>query len=197
MGTAYVYKHIESQKIVANCHKIPQKQFEKKLLTVDEILEAFDTIDLRNIDEVILTVSPVRHIKDTIPLNSISKSTLLLACHSLCEKYSNFHYFPAYELINDDLRDYRFYKDDLIHPNEMAQKYVWEKFQDTFFEENTQQKIIEIQKIQQAISHKPFHVNSESHQLFLKKTIEKMEKLQHEFDFSNEIESCKQQLTSH
>ncbi len=196
LGTAFVYQHLETNEIVANCHKVPQRNFEKKLLSVEEIINSFmEKREFWNqFKKIIITVSPVRHIKDSIPLNNVSKSTLHLACHQLCEQFHNMEYFPAYELMNDDLRDYRFYKEDMIHPNEVAQNYIWEKFQETYFEPKTIQQVSEIQKILQAVAHRPFNQESEAHQKFLKKTLEKMEKQATSFNFSQEIEQIKQQI---
>ncbi len=196
LGTAFVYEHLNHNMIVANCHKVPQKKFRKRLVTVDEIIHAFRNIKtlLNQFKQVIITVSPVRHLKDSIPLNSVSKSTLRLACHQLCEQFDNFYYFPSYEILMDELRDYRFFKEDMIHPNEIAQKYVWEKFQDAFFSEETKKDVQTIHKLKQASLHKPFHVKSDAHQKFIKNTLSKIETLEKEFDFTEEINSLKQQL---
>ena len=141
-GTALAYTHLNTGKIVANCHKVPARQFDRKLLSVDQIVEAFITLweQLRQMNpklKAILTVSPVRHIKDTLPLNQASKATLRLACGQLEGKYPEVEYFPAYEIMMDDLRDYRFYKADMLHPSEQAEEYIWEQFQGTFFAQNT------------------------------------------------------------
>ena len=108
------------------------------MLSVDEIISSFENVNFENKNlQIILTVSPVRHIKDTIELNSVSKSILRTACHQLREKYKNVHYFPSYELMIDDLRDYRFYKNDLLHPSEFAENYIWEKFTKSVFNSET------------------------------------------------------------
>ncbi|MBK5279384.1 MAG: GSCFA domain-containing protein, partial [Bacteroidia bacterium] len=132
-GTAWVYERLDNHQIVANCHKMPSQQFKKILLTQKKILESFDETyqALKKINpeiRIILTVSPVRHLKDTIELNSVSKSVLRLTCHTLTELYSDVEYFPAYEILLDDLRDYRFYTSDLIHPTTDAVDYIWKKF---------------------------------------------------------------------
>lgn len=136
-GTAYVYLLKENGRIAANCHKQPASLFERKRLTVDEITGSWSRLfaDLRSFCpdmRVIFTVSPVRHIKDGLHGNNLSKATLLLAVEKLCGQFGFCSYFPAYELVTDDLRDYRFYASDLVHPSETAIDYIWEKFVETF-----------------------------------------------------------------
>tara|TARA_B100000809_G_scaffold266826_1_gene331956 strand:- start:820 stop:1785 length:966 start_codon:yes stop_codon:yes gene_type:complete len=190
-GSAWVYEY-ENFGVVANCHKIPNKQFIKRLLSVKEILTAFNQIkdDLKDFN-VVFTVSPVRHVKDGLRENSLSKATLLLAINNLVEQHPNYHYFPAYELVIDELRDYRFYKDDLVHPTNLAVNYVWEKFVDCYFDDDTQGLIDAIQKIKLAANHKPFNFESKEHQLFIVKQISLMNDLskKHDFlDFKAEVE---------
>ncbi|PCJ28598.1 MAG: GSCFA domain protein [Flavobacteriales bacterium] len=147
MGSAWVYEY-ENFGIVANCHKIPNKQFCKRLLSVKEILSSFDSIkkELKSIN-VVFTVSPVRHIKDGLHENNLSKSTLQLAINNLVEQHDNYSYFQAYEIVIDELRDYRFYKNDLVHPTEMAINYVWGKFAETYFNQATTNLNKQIEKI--------------------------------------------------
>ncbi|MEL7005728.1 MAG: GSCFA domain-containing protein, partial [Bacteroidota bacterium] len=128
LGTAFAYERVENEQIVANCHKVPAKQFKKILLTESQIIKAFYGVkeELNRFNEnlqIILTVSPVRHVKDTLELNAVSKSILRMVCHRLCDQYDSVHYFPSYEIVLDDLRDYRFYQRDMIHPNEIAEEY--------------------------------------------------------------------------
>lgn len=186
LGTAWVYEFNETNKIVANCHKIPQNNFSKRLLDIDEIVNAFLPIlnQLRHLN-IIFTVSPVRHIKDGLHENNLSKSTLLLSIKNLVEHNSNCYYFPAYEIIIDELRDYRFYKNDLVHPTEMAVNYVWEKFGETFFSESTKNINTEINKIQKALSHKPFNEMSLAHKNFLKTLTNQIEELKAKYSFIN------------
>ncbi len=137
-GTAYYYHHLKLNTVVANCHKQPSTLFEKRLATTSEIFQAFFSLhtELKKVNphlQIIYTVSPVKHLKDGLIENNLSKAVLLLAIHELTQKAADTFYFPAYELVNDDLRDYRFYKADLAHPNEQAIEYVWEKFSDCFF----------------------------------------------------------------
>ncbi|MTI40188.1 GSCFA domain-containing protein [Fulvivirga lutimaris] len=198
-GTAFVYETTSTAEVVANCHKVPAKNFIKKLLTQKQILEAFEEAYQRLIDlnpdlKIILTVSPVRHIKDTIPLNSVSKSTLRLTCNTLENQYDNVDYFPSYELVMDDLRDYRFYKSDMLHPSTEAEEYIWNKFASTYFNAQTQSFIKEWSKIKAAIQHRPFNPNSEKHQQFIKATIKRIEALPQEISFSKELETLRNQL---
>lgn len=186
LGTAWVYEIKENNKLVANCHKLPSKNFTKRLLSVDEILHVWNPIieQLKNIN-FIFTVSPVRHINDGLHENNISKSVLHLAIHQLTNKCPNCHYFGAYEMVIDELRDYRFYKQDMIHPNSQALDYVWEKFASTYFNEQTQQLNQRIGKLQQAVNHRPFNFESESHQQFVKEQIHQMNLFCTEFPFLN------------
>lgn len=198
-GTAFVYELVSTAQVAANCHKIPTKNFTKRLLTQKQILEAFEEVyqrltDLKPDLKIILSVSPVRHIKDTIPLNSVSKSTLRLTCHTLENQYNNVDYFPSYELLMDDLRDYRFYKSDMLHPSEEAEDYIWSKFALTYFDAQTQGFIKEWTKIRAAIDHRPFNPASEKHQQFIKATIKKIELLPQEISFSKELEMLRNQL---
>jgi lysophospholipase L1-like esterase len=201
LGTAWIYELAATQESVANCHKQAATLFNKRLLTVTEIQVAFEKfyekLQQSNPDiQIVLTVSPVRHLKDTLPLNAVSKATLRLVCHALEQAHENVSYFPAYELLTDDLRDYRFYADDLIHPSAMAEKYIWEKFVATFFAEKTQQQMAQWQAIQRDLAHKPFLPQSAAHQKFLKKLLEKMNALAPHLDLSEEIKRVVQQITT-
>lgn len=141
-GSAYVYRLIETNEIVANCHQLPQNQFKKELLTVQEIFDFYKPIIqflAENFPQINITftVSPVKHLRDGVVENNISKSTLLLAIHSMVNEFPTIQYFPSYELMNDDLRDYRFYESDGAHPNAIAINYIYEKFKNTFFDKET------------------------------------------------------------
>ncbi|AUC13767.1 GSCFA domain-containing protein [Tenacibaculum sp. SZ-18] len=188
LGTAWVYRHISSDKMVANCHKVPQKQFLKELLSVDEVTESLESITalIRSINpkvSIIFTVSPVRHVKDGFVQNQQSKSHLIAGIHNVIEPRKNIHYFPSYEIMMDELRDYRFYKEDMIHPNQTAIHYIWEKFVYSWFNEFSLSTMKRVEEIQKGITHKPFNPNSEAHQKFLEKLKFKQEKLQKEFSF--------------
>jgi hypothetical protein len=198
-GTAFVYRHLETHQTVANCHKMPGSLFQKELLSIETILNDFNKLfqQIDNLDSapnIILTVSPVRHIKDSLPLNAVSKSILRVACHELCESRPDFHYFPAYELLLDDLRDYRFYKSDLIHPSEVAEEYIFEQFSITYFEKNLQQFMVEWKKIHQSLTHRPLHPNTVTHRKFLETLLNKLQKLNEKVDLRLEIEQVKRQI---
>ena len=173
LGTSWVYRFIETDVIVANCHKVPQKKFLKELLSVDEIIEILDAKiallkSVNNNVNIIFTVSPVRHLKDDFIENTQSKSHLISAIHSVVNARKNTFYFPSYEIMMDELRDYRFYKEDMIHPNKTAINYIWEKFTATWFSEDSKSTMKEIDVIQKGISHLPFNKESKQHQQFLK-----------------------------
>ena len=199
LGTAYVYRHLETGQIVANCHKTPGKFFKKELLGVDtctnELTELLEQIRVvRPNIRVIVTVSPVRHTRDTLPLNAVSKSVLRLACHFLSETLDYVDYFPAYELLLDDLRDYRFYKADLIHPSEVAETYIFNQFSDVYFSEDLKKFVLEWQKIQQALTHRPLQPNTSAHRQFLEKLLVKLTSLSSQIDVQTEIAHVEEQL---
>lgn len=187
-GSAYVYEHLGSQQIVANCHKVPAKQFQKRRLEVSAIVDAYTPFlkqwkaakpDL----EVTLTVSPIRHIKDGIIENQRSKATLLLAIDKLCEALDFVHYFPAYELLMDDLRDYRFYAEDMLHPSKIAVDYVWQVFESSFLSETTLALNKQLHKLQQGLNHRPFQAASEAHQRFLGKLLKQIQQLERQYPY--------------
>lgn len=198
-GTAWVYERKDTGEIVSNCHKMPASGFTKSLLSQKKVLESFDEFyrDLKTFNpgcKLILTVSPVRHIKDTIQLNSVSKSVLRLACQSIAETYSDAFYFPSYEIMLDDLRDYRFYKSDMIHPSEEAEEYIWNKFSDSFFDNPTKEFIKKWKPIHTALQHKAFNAGTSGHQSFLTKTLTQLEELSKTVNFDKEIDSIKSQI---
>jgi len=190
LGTAWVYREIATDTIVANCHKIPQKNFLKELLTVEEVSESLEAINslIKSINPettIVYTLSPVRHIKDGFIENQRSKAHLLSAIHQTIEPRNNTHYFPSYEIMMDELRDYRFYAEDMIHPNQTAINYIWEKFSEVWFSEEAIETMKEVETIQKGFAHKPFNPNSEAHLLFLKKLQQKKETLLQAFPFMN------------
>ena len=189
LGTSWVYRYIETDTIVANCHKIPQKKFLKELLSVSEISESLarsiSLIKSLNSDAaVIFTVSPVRHLKDGFIENTQSKSHLIAAIHTLVNE-QDVSYFPSYEIMMDELRDYRFYAEDMIHPNKTAINYIWRKFIDTWFSEETKSIMKEIDEIQKGLLHRPFHEDSKLHQQFSLKLEQKKSSLQERLPFIN------------
>lgn len=188
-GTSWVYRNLESDAIVANCHKVPQKKFAKELLSVETIKESIaKTIDLIhsvNSDcAIIFTVSPVRHIKDGFVENQWSKANLITAIHqTISLKPEKINYFPSYEIMMDELRDYRFYAEDMLHPNQVAIDYIWERFKETTISEMAYAVMEEVEGIQKSLSHKPFNPKSESHLKFESKLSEKITKLVSQYSF--------------
>jgi lysophospholipase L1-like esterase len=183
LGTSWTYRLIETDTVVSNCHKVPQKKFLKELLLIDEItnsLEAIITLikSVNNNIEIIFTVSPVRHLKDGFVENMRSKSHLLSAIHQVVAPRDHIHYFPSYEIMMDDLRDYRFYSSDMIHPNETAINYIWEAFKMVWIHEKSTDLMSEIDTIQKGLSHRPFNKNSKQHLLFLENLQLKISALQ-------------------
>jgi hypothetical protein len=193
IGTAYVYELKGDGRIVGNCHKYPGKNFEKRLLSTEEIVKTFDkTIGLiRQINpglKIIFTVSPVRYVRDGIVENNLSKAILLQATHQLCGLLSNTYYFPAYELVIDDLRDYRFFKEDMVHPNMLAINYVWEKFENACIHTDSIKLLQEVKEIIKAREHRPLHPDSEEHKNFKKRQSVKVEELMEKYGLALEDE---------
>lgn len=200
MGTSFVYELLDPVLTVANCHKQPQKLFNKRLVPAEEMLQTLRSLwhQLKALNpnlKLILTVSPVRHLKDTLELNSLSKALLRLVCHQLSEAHpQDIYYFPSYELLMDDLRDYRFYGPDLLHPSPVAEQYVWEKFSATLLDEEAGNFLKEWIPLQQALTHRPFNPTSAAHQQFLKKTLQKLQTLPYPVDVGNEIKKLQEQI---
>jgi len=199
LGTAIVYRHKKLDTIVGNCHKVPAAEFDKQRLHPDEIIERFktfyETLSTMNKDcNIILTVSPVRHIKDSLETNSISKSILRYASAVIAETWDNVHYFPSYEMLIDDLRDYRFYTADMVHPSDAAIDYIWEAFQQSYFSEESMQFVRDWHKIRAALSHKPFYPGSREHQQFVKNTIKQLQKFTDRVDISYELKLLEEQI---
>lgn len=198
-GTAWIFERVDTGHPVANCHRLPAGEFNRRLTTVGEITQSFTKTfnKLRSINpdfRVILTVSPVRHLRDSLPSNSVSKATLRLACHELASGNDRVHYFPAFELLMDDLRDYRFYSDDLIHPSKQAERYIWDKFRETYFSQDTMEILSRWDDLRPALQHQPFHPESASHQQFLRQTIDRLTQLLPVMDVRNELASLQSQL---
>lgn len=192
LGTSWIYRFKESGELVANCHKIPQKQFQKELLNINQVIQSLENsitkIKSANPNTIIIfTVSPVRHLRDGFVENNLSKAHLISAIHHVINNKQVF-YFPSYEIMMDDLRDYRFYKGDMLHPNEIAMEYIWEKFKNSWIDINTFPLMHEIENIQKSLQHKPFNISSKKHQDFLKKTKSKIKIIQNKYPdikFSN------------
>ncbi len=182
LGTAWVYNHIKTKNTVANCHKVPQKEFKKELMSVDAVFKSLknivELIKSKNTNASILfTVSPVRHIKDGFVENTQSKAHLISAIHQIVNKKNGTYYFPSYEIMMDELRDYRFYNEDMLHPNQVAINYIWEKFQEGWISKEASVTMGNVDVIQKGLLHKSFNKNSEAHQKFLQNLDSKIEKL--------------------
>jgi hypothetical protein len=195
LGSAFVYQ-LENKNVVANCHKVPTDKFNRRLLAVEEVLAALDNLIHRLFMfnpkiRIIFTISPVRHLREGFIENNRSKATLIQAVHQLVDKFDKLFYFPAYELVIDDLRDYRFYAEDMVHPNYAATNYVWDKFIATCIEEPAQELMKEIAVVTAAKSHKAFNPTSAAHEKFLAAHLQKAKLLQERFaylDLSGEID---------
>lgn len=199
-GTAYVYQYNETNEVVANCHKLPDNQFTRRLLSVDEIVQVYQPMITEMLNnntklKILFSVSPIRHIKDGMHKNQLSKSTLLLAIDVLKELFpSSVFYFPSYEIVVDELRDYRFYADDMLHPSSVAVNYLWQSFVNSYLSKDTQQIMKEWSEINKALQHKPFHPESEQHKSFLTQIVLKIEQLKRKYPFldvEKEIRLCR------
>lgn len=190
LGTANTFVHKDRATIVANCHKLPSQHFYRKMLEPLEICEqmgeVFNQLKAKKPNlKILLTVSPVRHIRDGLLESNRSKARLLLACEQLSKQIKDVYYFPAYELIMDDLRDYRFYKEDLVHPSDMAIDYVWQYFATAFFSTPTTELMQQIEQIVKASEHRPFHMESTAHQDFVKRQMAKIDRLEQQQPYLN------------
>lgn len=187
-GTAFSYFDKHLNKTVANCHKMPAERFEKSLSTVDEIVRDFYSLisTLPSTTQVVLTVSPVRHTKEGMMENQVSKSTLRLAADIVSKQFNNVHYFPAYEIVLDELRDYRFYEADLIHPNEQAQAYIWERFVSTFFDPELQAISKRWDSIYRTLGHRPHPTKLIDHRRVLEVLLAELNQEKYQ-----EIDTCK------
>jgi|TARA_B110000908_G_scaffold71059_1_gene85709 hypothetical protein len=183
LGTSWVYLLKETGLAVANCHKVPQGKFQKELLSVTKIIESLKLIislikEINPTINFIFTVSPVRHLKDGFIENQQSKSHLITALHQVIKSHENSFYFPSYELMMDELRDYRFYKEDMIHPNNSAINYIWEKFSKNWLSNKAIELKEEVLKIQRGLEHKPFNSNSKEHVKFLTSLQDRIQAIQ-------------------
>lgn len=183
LGTSWIYRNMESDEVVANCHKVPQKQFSKELLSVEEIQKSIqntiESIEALNPNiNFIFTISPVRHIKDGFVENQLSKSHLFTALHQVLKTHNSklitHNYFPSYEIMMDELRDYRFYNEDMLHPNQIAIDYIWKLFSENFISQDSFSLMQEVEEIQKSLRHRSFNPESEQHQKFLAKLQQKI-----------------------
>ncbi len=181
-GTAWGYSLKETGEVVANCHKVPQVNFRKELTEVKNALfEAVAIVkDLNPMAQVIFTVSPVRHLKDGFIENQLSKAKLITAIQEIVAIEKQSSYFPSYEIMMDELRDYRFYAEDMVHPNEVAVNYIWEKFREGWITSEASGIMKQVDTIQKGLLHRPFNETSKAHQKFRKDLQQKIENLEKE-----------------
>jgi hypothetical protein len=203
-GTAYAYHLKNSRQVVSNCHKLPEKLFERQMIPASDVVNEWNNLLLmlwqQNPDlRLLFTVSPIRHWKDGAHLNQISKATLLLAIHELQTRHpERIAYFPAYEIMMDELRDYRFYADDMLHPSPLAVEYIRKRFCRSFLSAESQAILDEWTDIRKAIRHKPFQPGSKSYQQFAMQTLLKTERFSRKFpyfDLSKELEQLRSETT--
>ncbi|MEM7379773.1 MAG: GSCFA domain-containing protein [Bacteroidota bacterium] len=190
LGTSWVYELKNNGNTVANCHKVAQNEFKKRLLGIEEIVQSLQQMiglirEVNKEAEVVFTVSPVRHLKDGFVENQRSKAHLLGAVHQLLDDLSQekASYFPAFEIMMDELRDYRFYKEDMVHPNELAVNYIWEKFSDSWIDESSHPVMAKVAAVQKGLDHKAFNADSQAHQDFKKSLDAKITYLKQEYPF--------------
>lgn len=201
-GTSRVYIWKEDGRIVGNCHKLPDRCFTRRLLSVEEIVSTYlkllEALHRQNPRlKVLFTVSPIRHAKDGMHGNQLNKAVLLLAVEELCTRLPYCHYFPSYEILMDELRDYRFYADDMLHPSPVAVDYIWECFCETYFSAATRKIMQDWEKIRKGLEHRPFDSQADAYQRFLSQILLKIEVLKEKFpylDVQNEIELCQARL---
>ena len=214
LGTAYVYRFKATSMecdvvqrwpgaVVGNCHKLPERCFQRQRITVDEAVEALTSplqrlFALNPSLQVLITVSPIRHLRDGLHANQLSKSTLLLAAESLCSRFANrLHYLPIYEVMTDELRDYRFYADDLTHPAPIALEYIWQQVEKHLFTPEAVEASALCKALQKQLSHRPLHPETEAYKRFLEQTMLKISQICVKFpylDLKNEQEQCRTQL---
>ena len=167
LGTSWVFKHRMSGQIVSNCHKLPAHQFDREFLTVERSSQYLSGIVERHPEkQFIFTVSPLRHLKDGMHCSQLSKAALLLAVNEICRQFANAHYFPAYEIMMDELRDYRFYKEDMVHPTEQAVRYIWERFAEFAINASEKPAMNAAAELRQMLEHKPLFPETEAFKRF-------------------------------
>lgn len=198
LGTSTIFTKKDTEQVVANCHKVNSSEFTRSLLTVDSILNAFQkfyqSLKFFNSNiKVILTVSPVRHIKDTLEINNISKSILRIAANEM-QKMDDVQYFPAFEALIDDLRDYRFYTKDMLHPNEVAEDYIWSLFSDSYFDTKTKELMAKWNKVKKSLDHKPLQSFAHSYHDFQSRILDQLLALQKDIDVTKEIDKLQSRM---
>lgn len=198
-GTAFIYHHKETKTNIANCQKLPARDFDKYLAKNDELLNSFqdllDRLKIFNPElKVILTVSPVRHLADGLEENSISKAVLRQLCHNIASHNPPVTYYPSFEIMMDDLRDYRFYKEDMIHPNDQAIEYIWQHFASSYMGEKTSDLLAKWADIRRSLNHRPFNPRTPEHQKFLQNTLKDLHLLSDQINLSKEIDQINKQI---
>lgn len=182
LGTAWVYRYRETLEVVANCHKLPARLFDRFSLSVPATVTVLSDVVKKHPDkQFIFTVSPLRHLKDGLHGNQLSKSALLLAVDQVCEQFGNAHYFPAYEILLDELRDYRFYKEDMVHPSEQAVQYIWERFAEYAIDPKEQPAMKAAAELKQMLHHRPLFPESEACKKFEQQKEQRAMELQKQF----------------
>ena len=167
LGTSWVFRNKETQEVVSNCHKLPAHQFERQFLSVEQSSQYLSEIVQQHpVKQFIFTISPLRHLKDGLHENQLSKAALLLAVDQVCKQFDNAHYFPAYEILLDELRDYRFYKEDMVHPTDQAVRYIWERFVDFAIDPKEKPAMEAAAALKQMLQHKPVFPESEAFRWF-------------------------------
>ena len=190
-GTAWIYRYLKSGKVVSNCHKIPGGEFIRERLSVDEIVDLYINLltDLWKINpgiKIVFTVSPIRHWKDGAVENQRSKATLLLAVDKLTQHFKEkCAYFPSYEIVMDELRDYRFFSSDMLHLNEVAIDYIWEKFEESLIDKESREISVAVKKILAAVQHKPFNKNTPEFRKFLENALKNLDLIQNKYPYLN------------
>ncbi len=182
LGTSWVFRHKETRLVVSNCHKLPARQFDREFLSVEQTEGCFvKMLQAHPNKQFIFTVSPLRHLKDGLHENQLSKSALLLAVDQVCKQFDNAHYFPAYEILMDELRDYRFYKEDMVHPSDQAVRYIWERFIDFAVDPNEKPAMQAAAELKQMLQHRPLFPESEAYKRFEMLKEEKISELKRSF----------------
>ena len=182
LGTSWVFKNKVSGKVVSNCHKLPANQFDRQFLSVEQSSQYLSEIVQRHPEkQFVFTVSPLRHLKDGLHENQLSKVALLLAADEVCKTFDNAHYFPAYEILLDELRDYRFYKEDMVHPTEQAIRYIWERFTDFAIDPKERPAMKAAAELKQMLQHRPLFPESEAFRKFEELKEKKVNTLQNDF----------------
>lgn len=191
LGTALAYRLADSGKVVTNCHKQPQRLFQREMLDIEAISERYIKLCLNSLSDkrIIFTVSPIRHLSDGLEINSLSKAILRVALDKVAQHTNNVAYFPSFEIMNDELRDYRFYADDMAHPTPLAINYIWERFAQVAFSSETTKLIARIEQIATDVAHRPFNPTSDAYKTFCAKNLDRIKELNKEypqFDFTEE-----------